>query len=80
MQNTEAELNQINTEETGQMEATQPEIICEGSISNNHRQPLSESTLKYMKADFNLPFTKEIFANHEEQEKIFNDAVNSIRK
>ena len=81
MQNTE--VNQINTEgiqETTQMETTQPEIICEDSATNNNVQPLSEPTLKYMKAEFILPFTKEIFANHEEQEKIFNDAVNSIRK
>ena len=43
-------------------------------------QSVTQNENKYSKTEFVLPFTGEIFQNREEQDKLFNETVTSIRK
>ena len=81
-ENTEQQ-EKIPKENSSNTEETNSEILCEGSIqtkSFEKEQTMEKTQKKYLQVDFILPFTREIFDNQDEQEKLFKDTIASIRK
>ena len=67
------------------------EYLCEGSTGNaeaqktfaeatERRQVNDKKDFGAIKAEFILPFTREIFQNKEEQQNLFTETVASFRK
>ena len=75
--------------ETGNANESTSEMIIQGTIDPSNvtnfslaqktAQSVTQNEKKYSKIEFVLPFTREIFQNREEQEKL-NETVTSIRK
>ena len=74
-----------------EMDQVSTEILCGGSTGNaeprktfaeatERRQVNDKEDFQAIKAEFILPFTKQIFQNKEEQQKNFSKTVAIIRK
>ena len=57
-----------------------PSNVTNLSFAQKTAQSVTQNEKKYSKNEFVLPFTREIFQNREEQDKLFNEMVTSIRK
>ena len=57
-----------------------PSNVTTLSFAQKTAQSVTQNEKKYSKIEFVLPFTREIFQNREEQDKLFNETVTSIRQ
>ena len=69
------------------MDQVTTEVMFQGSVpasgTQTYAQKANNSAVKpqkLVKVEFILPFTREIFQNKEEQDKLFKDTVTSIRR